>query len=139
MITLGPSDGQLAENKSDMTDGRFGGHREHSNVADAKDYTKRSGQAPNKEENPVDETAKDVDEMTEAESRKREFSRRAETQDVQQSNEAGWQNKSDSDNRPRMDEGTDTVQVPEVIEERVRRKANKWQFDTSNTYEGEIS
>ena len=136
---LGPSDGQLAENKSDMTDGRFGGHREVSNVANAKDYTARSGDDPQKEENPVDETVRDVDEMTEAESRKREFSRREETSNVQKSNTAEWREQLDSDKRPRMDEGSDAVQVPEVVEERQRKKANPWQYDTSSTYEGEIS
>lgn len=145
MITLNPSgdgprgDAPLAESQSDMTDARFGGHREHSDVADAKDYTSRTGNAPNVKKNPVDTTTKDIDDMTDDKARKREFSRRAETQDVQQSNEADWQTKSDSDNRPRMDEGSDGVQVPEAVEERVRRKANKWQYDTSNTYEGEIS
>lgn len=136
---LGPSDGQLKDDKSMLTDARFGGHREHSQVAADKDYTARTGNAPNKKENPVDETVKDIDEMTESESRKREFSRREETSNVQKSNEADWQIKSDSDNRPRMDEGSDGLQVPEIIEERVRRKANKWQYDSSNTYEGEIS
>ena len=139
MITLGPSDGQLAENKSDMTASNFGGHREHSTVADAKDYTKRTGNAPNKKENPVDTAVKDVDDMANATERKREFSYQEEKMDVQKGNEADWQTKSDSDNRPRMDEGTDAVQVPEVVVERQRKKANKWQYDTSNTYEGEIS
>jgi len=132
-------DTPIKDNKSNTSDARFGGHREHSTVADAEDYTRRTGVAPNKKENPVDDTARDVDEMTEAESRKREFSRREETSNVQKSNEAGWQTKSDSDKRPRMDEGSDAVQVPEVVEERVRKKANKWQYDSSDTYEGEIS
>jgi len=149
MITLNPSgDKPIQDGKTEASDARFGGHREHSDVANAKDYTARSSDDPQKEENPVDETIRDVDDMSDvnenfadkaARAKKREFSRRAETQDVQQSNEADWQTKSDSDHRPRMDEGTDAVQVPEAKEERVRRKANKWQYDNSNTYEGEIS
>ena len=138
---LGPSDGQLKDNKSDMTDTRFGGQRQRlsKSVADAKDYTRRTTTAPNKKENPVDETVKDVDDMTNAAERKREFSYQEEKLNVQKGNEAGWQTKSDPDNRPRMNEGSDAVQVPEIVEERVRKKANNWQYDSSSTYEGEIS
>jgi hypothetical protein len=138
---LGPSDGQLNDNKSDMTDTRFGGQRKRLNqsIADAKDYTKRTGEAPNKKENPVDETIRDVDDMVGAGEKKNEFSYQEEKINVQKGNEAGWQTKSDPDNRPRMNEGSDAVQVPEVVEERQRKKANPWQYDTSSTYEGEIS
>lgn len=146
-IILGPSgdgptgDKPLRENKSDMVDGRFGGQRKTvaTSVASPNDYTKRTGAAPNKEENPVDETTRDIDDMTNPNERKREFSYQEEKADVQKGNEADWQTKSDADNRPRMDEGSNAVQVPEVVEERVRKKANQWQYDTSNTYEGEIS
>ena len=138
---LGPSDGQLKDNKSDMTDTRFGGQRQRlsQSVADAKDYTKRTGAAPNKKENPVDETIRDVDDMVGAGENKNEFSYQETKMDVQKGNEAGWQTKSDSDNLPRMNEGSDAVQVPEVVEERQRKKANPWQYDTSSTYEGEMS
>jgi hypothetical protein len=148
---LGPSEGNLSENKSDMTDARFGGQRKvvSKSVGDAKDYTKRTGTAPNRKENPVDETVRDVDDMSDVNdnfadptterAKKREFSRREETSNVQKSNEANWQVKSDPDNRPRMDEGSDAVQVPEVVEERVRKKANRWHYESSDTYEGEIS
>lgn len=131
-------DTPLKENQSDMKDGRFGGLREHSNVADAKDYTKRTGKAPDKKENPVDETTRDIDDMSNTAEKKREFSYQENKMDVQKNNE-GIAIQSDPDNLPRMGEGTDAVQVPEVVEERVRRKANRWQFDTSNTYEGELS
>ena len=148
---MSPLDHQLKDDKSSMTDTRFSGNREFTdNISSPKDYTKRATEVVTaKKENPVDETVRDVDDMSDVNdntdqtkhprAKKREFSRRAETQDVQQSNEADWQTKSDPDNRPRMDEGTDAVQVPEVVEERVRRKANRWQYDSSNTYEGEIS
>jgi len=143
---LGPSDGQLADNKSDMTDCRFGGIREHSDVADTKDYTKRTGGAPNKEENPVDEVAKDVDEMTESEARKREFSRREETSNVQKNNEADWQVKSDSDNQPL--ENTDAFEPdpsdPNFLMKTRRSKLKghfgDGQYDNPHgAYEGEIS
>jgi hypothetical protein len=131
-------DTPLQTSQSDMIDGRFGGLREHSNVADAKDYTKRTGEAPDKKENPVDETTRDIDDMSNTAEKKREFSYQENKMDVQKNNE-GIAIQSDPDNLPRMNEGTDAVQVPEVVEERVRRKANRWQFDTSNTYEGEMS
>jgi hypothetical protein len=97
------------------------------------------GHAPNKKENPVDETIRDVDDMVGASEKKNEFSYQEEKINVQKGNEAGWQTKSDPDNRPRMNEGSDAVQVPEVVEERQRKKANPWQYDTSSTYEGELS
>lgn len=146
-IVLSPSgdgptgDRPLKESKSDITHSHFGGNREVSeDISSGKDYTQRATEKiTSKKENPVDETVRDIDEMTEAESRKREFSRREETSNVQKNNEADWQTKSDADNRPRVDEGSDAVQVPEVVEERVRRKANRWQYGSSNTYEGELS
>lgn len=148
MITLEPSEGQLAENQSDMTHSHFGGNRQTTDdLSSPKDYTKRATEkVTSKIENPVDETVRDVDDMSDindncasgTRAKKREFSRRAETEDVQQSNE-GIAVQSDAENRPRMDEGTDAVQVPDATELRQQQKPNKWQFDTSNTYEGEIS
>jgi hypothetical protein len=88
---LGPNESPLADSKSDAVDGNFGGNREvTANISKASDYKSRQGGAPNKKENPVDETSRDIDEMTEAESRKREFSRREETSNVQKSNEADF-------------------------------------------------
>ena len=146
--SMSPGDHPLTDDQSAATDARFGGHREYSQVANAKDYTARSGDDPQKEENPVDETVRDVDDMSDVNdntdqvkyprAKKREFSRRDETEDVQKSNES-IAVQSDPDNRPRMNEGSDAVQVPEVVEERQRKKANPWQYDTSSTYEGEIS
>ena len=110
MFTLNPTPSSnnaenLQESQSDMVDSKFGGHREVSDVADDKDYTHRTGRAPNRKENPVDDTSKDIDEMTEAEARKREFSRREETSNVQKSNEADFITKTDSDNQPLEDTG----------------------------------
>ncbi len=153
---LGPSDGQLKDDKSSMTDAKFGGHREVSDVAHAKDYTKRTGNAPNLKKNPVDETDKDVDDMSDVNdnfvdpatqrAKKREFSRRDETSDVQQSNE-GIAVQSDPDNRPRMDEGSDITQVPETSDVKTRRSKLKGHFGEGQydnmpnrgSYEGENS
>jgi len=133
---LGPSDGQLQDNKSDTSDSNFGGNREYSQTAADKDYTSRTGNAPNKKENPVDETVRDIDDMANVESRKREFSRRDETSDTQKNNES-VAIQSDSDRRP--DEDTDPTKVPEASSLKQGRKANKWQFDSSDRYEGELS
>lgn len=136
--SMSPGDHPVHDDQSSMTDTRFGGHREYSQVADAKDYTKRTGEAPNKKENPVDETIRDVDDMVGAGEKKNEFSYQETKMDVQKGNDV-LAIQSDSDKRPRMEEGSDAVQVPEVVEERQRKKANKWQYATSDTYEGEIS
>jgi hypothetical protein len=132
---LTPNEHTIQDGKSDPTVSNFGGRREHSNTAASQDYTSRTGAAPDKKENPKD-TAKDIDEMTEAESRKREFTRRDETSDVQKNNESVAV-QSDSDRRP--NEETDPVIVPEASDLKQQKKANKWQFDSSNRYEGEIS
>jgi hypothetical protein len=132
---LGPNDNPLNDSKSSTVDGNFGGNREHSKTADAKDYTKRTGAAPDLKENPVDETSKDIDEMTDPKSRKREFSRREETSNVQKSNESPA-TQSDSDHQP---DGSDGVIVPEASDLKQQKKANRWQYQSSNRYEGEIS
>ena len=131
---LSPNDTQLAENKSNITDGNFGGNREHSNTADAKDYTKRTGADPDKKENPED-TTKDIDDMTDPKARKREFTRREETSNTQKSNES-VAIQSDSDRQP---DGSDGVQVPESPDRKQLKKANRWQYGSSSRYEGEIS
>lgn len=137
---LTPSEGQLNDDKSSMTDTRFGGQRQRLNqsVADSKDYTKRTGAAPNKKENPED-AVKDIDDMANAEERKREFSYQEDKKDVQKSNEADFIEKSDSNNRPRMDEGSEVVQEPEASDVKQHRKPNQWHFGKSGSvYDGEI-
>jgi hypothetical protein len=136
---LGPNDNPLSSDQSTPTDSRFGGHREHSKTAKAQDYTSRTGKSENKKENPVEETVRDIDDMANSEERKSEFSYQEKKINVQANNEADFITASDSDRRPRMDEGTDAVQVPDTSELKQQKKANKWQFDTSNRYEGEIS
>lgn len=134
---LTPNEHPVRDGKSEPTASNFGGRREQSNTAASQDYTSRTGASPNKKENPVDETIRDIDDMTDPMSRKREFSYQDELSDCQKGNEADWRAQSDSDNRP--DEEDDPVRIPEAINRRQYRKANKWQFDSSNRYEGEIS
>jgi len=124
-FVLGPSDSPVSNSKSDMVDGNFGGNREvTANISKSQDYKKPSGGAPNKVENPED-VSKDIDEMTEVASRKREFSRREETSNRQKSNEAEFIHRTDSDNRPLED--TDAF-VPEDDEVKLRRSKNKYHF-----------
>jgi hypothetical protein len=138
---LTPSDSPLQDDKSSMTDTRFGGQRKKLNtsVADSKDYTKRTGAAPNKKENP-ENAVKDIDDMANSEERKREFSYQEDKKDVQKNNEADFIVKSDADGgRPRMDEGSDAVQVPEASDTKHHRKPNQWHFGKSGSvYDGEI-
>lgn len=136
---LTPGDSPLSGNKSDATDGRFGGHREHSKTSKTQDYTGRTGSAVNKKENPTDKAVKDVDDLSNLEERKREFSYQADKEDVQKNNETDFITASDSDRRPRMDEGSDAVQTPESSDLKQGQRENKWHFDSSNKYEGEIS
>lgn len=144
---LGPNDSPLAESKSDITDSRFGGNRAvTADISKAFDYTSRQGNAPSIKINPVDETSKDIDEMTEPQSRKREFSRRDETSDVQKSNEADFISQADPDKRPL--ENTDAFE-PDPSDPnfllKTRRSKLKGQFgdgqydNPHGAYEGEIS
>jgi len=136
-ITLSPSDTPVSNSKSDTSDGNFGGNREYSQTADSKDYTKRTGIAPDKKENPED-TLKDIDDMTDPNSRKREFSYQEDLSNVQKGNESKA-TQSDSDRRPSED--TDGFEPdlddPNFKVKRLRSKL-KGQFGDGQ-YEGEIS
>lgn len=124
-FVLGPSDSPVNDSKSSMVDGHFGGNRGvSSNITKSQDYKKPSGGAPNVVKNPED-VSKDIDEMTEAASRKREFSRREETSNTQKSNEAGFISRTDPDNRP--SEETDPF-VPDDDPLKIRRTMNKYHF-----------
>jgi len=137
---LTPGDSPVKDDKSSPTVSNFGGHRAHSNsVSDAKDYTKRTGNAPTIEENPTDTAVRDIDDMADPAARKREFSRREETSNTQLNNESSFITKSDSDNLPPMDTGSDATVVPETHAVKQTRKPNQWHFGTKSVYEGEIS
>lgn len=104
MFTLSPHDNPISSDPSEMRNGNFGGNRQHTTGKQVKsqDYTSRDGGAPNIKENPFEDTPRDIDEMTESESRKREFSRRAETADRQDHNKEHF-HKTDPENRPPED------------------------------------
>lgn len=143
---LTPSDTPVQNSKSDTVDGNFGGNREHSQTSDNKDYTKRTGSAPSKKENPVENVIKDVDSMANSTTRKREFSYQENKMDVQKNNEANFITKSDSDNQPPED--TDGF-VPDPTDPnfliKTRRSKLKGHFGdgpydgSRGEYEGELS
>jgi hypothetical protein len=141
--TFSPGDNPLSSDQSAPTDAKFGGHREYSDTAKAQDYTSRTGKAPNVKKNPVDDTIKDIDDMTDPNQRKREFSRREETSNVQASNEAGFITKTDADHRPPED--TDAIEPENDPAKRPRSKVKghfgSGQYDNmpNRGYEGEIS
>lgn len=111
---LGPSDSPVSNSKSDTVDGNFGGNRQvTSNIQKSQDYKKPSGAAPNRVVNP-ENVVKDIDEMDEFEGRK-----------VQESNEADFITKTDSDNRPSED--TDAF-IPDGDLIKTRRSKNKHHF-----------
>ena len=136
---LSPNDNPVKDDKSSITDSKFGGHREHSDVSKSQDYTSRTGTNKTKKENPVEEVVRDIDDMTDPFQRKREFSRREETSNVQKSNEADFIIKTDRENTPNMDEGSDPVRIPETDKVKAHRKPNQWHFGTESIYESEIS
>lgn len=104
MFTLTPHDNPVSSDPSELRDGNFGGNRQYTvgQQVKSQDYKSRNCGAPNIKENPAEETAHDVDEMTEMESRKREFSRRAETADHRDHNKEHF-HKTDPENRPLED------------------------------------
>ena len=137
---LTPGDCPVMYDKSDATDSNFGGQRQrlHTTVGDDSDYTMRDGAAPTIELNPVDTAIRDIDDMSNLEERKNDFSQQEIRADVQKGNE-GLGIQSGPENRPRMDEGTDAVQVPSSEYRKQLKKTNRWQFNKSEHYEGEIS
>jgi len=104
MFSLGPNDSPLANNASDMKNQNFGGNRQNTKGEQQKtqDYTKPVGGSSNIEENPVEDVTKDIDRMTDSTARKREFSRRAETNDHGDHNKGRFSELS-SDNVPPSD------------------------------------
>ncbi len=133
-MILSPNDSPLADNVSDMKDQNFGGNREVTTGVQQKeqDYTKSAGGSPNIEENPVSETTRDIDDMANPEARKREFSRRAETQDPSDHNKERF-HEVDNDNKPLED--TSVVLVPD---DKFHGDKLKYHFGEGQ-YEGEIS
>ena len=145
-MTMSPGDNKLSSDQSDPTDARFGGHREHSQVSDAKDYTGRTGAGPNEKENPVDDVIRDIDDMVNTRERKNEFSYQEGKINVQKGNESDWMTKSDSDRLPPED--TDAFE-PDPSDPnfllKTRRSKLKYHFgdgqysNPHSDYEGEIT
>jgi hypothetical protein len=129
-IILGPSDGQVSnKGKSDATHSHFGGNREYTpnKPRSENDYLKETLGAPNRVDNPVDETTRDVDDMSDPKdittrAKKREFQRRAETNDHADHNKEYFHN-SDSENIPQEDTGATLGDA-----DNRRGSANKYHF-----------
>lgn len=138
--TFSPGDNPLSSDQSEAKDTRFGGHREHSQIGKAQDYTARTGGASNVKENPVDETIKDIDEMTDPKQRKREFSYQEDKADAQRNNEGGFISETDSDKRPPED--TDAFEPDEKLRRsKIKGHFGSGQYDNNpnrGVYEGEI-
>jgi len=124
---LSPLDNPVQNSQSDITDSDFGGNRQVTgNISETHDYTKSRGGASEIQENPVDETKKDIDDA-EVELKLR----------FQQSNEADFIIKSDKENLPLED--TDPVIEPSTELPKRHRKSNPWNLNAKSVYEGEIS
>lgn len=145
--TFSPGDAPLTSDQSSATDARFGGHREYSQVAKDQDYTSRTGKAPDRKENPVDDTIKDFDDMTDPLQRKREFSYQEDKADVQRNNEEAFITGSDSDRRPPEDtdafepDPTDPNFLAKTRRSKVKGHFGEGQYDNNPNrggYEGEL-
>ena len=132
-MILSPNDSPLSDNASDMKDKNFGGNRSTTTGVQQKtqDYKKPVGGSVDIEENPVDDVIRDVDDLSNSKTRKREFSRRAETQDPADHNKERF-HEADTGNRPSED--TDAF----IPDNKHRRSKLKNQFG-EGCYEGEIS
>lgn len=139
-VTLTPNDSPINDSRSDMIDSNFGGQRQKLNktVGDPKDYTKRTGACSEIEENPVEDVTRDIDEMSNSFERKDEFTYQEIKSNVQEGNNS-VAIQSDPENRPLADNGSDPVIIPETVTRKQLKKSNRWQFDKSDKYEGELS
>lgn len=141
-MILSPNDNQLADNASDITDSSFGGNREFTTGTQQKsqDYKRPVCGNSNTEENPVDETIRDIDDMTDPKARKREFSRRAETWDRSDHNKERFA-ESEPDNRPNEDTGGVIVPDEKFHGDRLKNQFGSGQYDNNPNrggYEGEV-
>lgn len=134
MNFFSPNDSPVQNDSSSIKNNNFGGNRATTTGKQQKDhdYTSSVGGSVNIKKNPVDDTTKDIDDMANSEARKREFSRRAETQDPADHNKERCHEAS-SDNRPLED--TDVTIIPD--DKHIRSKL-KGHFGEGQ-YEGEIS
>ena len=137
-----PNDNQVSDNISSIKDNNFGGQRQFTTGTQVRsqDYTKKNCGAPNTKKNPIEEAVRDIEAMTEKESRKREFSRRAETADHGDHNKERF-HETDPENRPPEDT---TAFIPDNKKHgsKLRNHFGSGQYDNNSNrgnYEGEIS
>jgi len=130
-MILTPNDSPISNEKTKNVN--FGINKSYTTGEQQKsqDYLKANGGSPNAKLNPVDETLRDVDDMSNANTRKREFSRRYETQTVGDHNKERF-HESDSNNRPKENDGS--VLVPD---EKHHGSNIKYHFGEGQ-YEGEV-
>ena len=135
MIVMSPGDNKVKDSQSEAKVGHFGGNRKVTdNVQKSEDYTKPSqGRRSNMESEgvPLEDTTKDIDDLNDPEARKREASRRAETNTVGAANEYrrpgdGDKIFSEPDNRP-TGEGREDDGVVEP-DDKKHGPHNPWQF-----------
>lgn len=134
MMNLNPNDNVLDDNASETSDSNFGGNRQYTTGTQQKeqDYKKSTGGSINIKKNPVDKTIRDIDDMANSETKKREFSRRAETENPSDHNKEHF-NITDSENRPEED-------TSGVIEPDNKYHGNRLRYHFGEgQYEGEIS
>lgn len=131
-MILTPNDSPISNKVTENVN--FGINKAHTTGEQQKsqDYLKPSGGSPNTELNPVDETLKDVDDMSNTKTRKREFSRRHETQTTGDHNKERF-HESDFNNRPKEDDSS--VIVPD---DKHHGSVLKYHFGEGQ-YEGEIN
>ncbi len=86
ILNASPVDSGMKDTKSQAVHTHYSGNRAHtpSKARDSDDYLKETKGAPNRVQNPVDETIRDVDDMSDPKdgitrANKREFQRRYET------------------------------------------------------------
>ena len=139
-----PNDNPLTTDQSDATDARFGGHRKITSTSKSQDYTSRTGASVDIKENPVEDVIKDIDDLTDPNQRKREFSRQEELSDTQKGNESGFIVKTDPDNLPAEDTDAFTPDGDLVKKRRSKLKGHfgDGQYDNmpnrGPSYEGEV-
>lgn len=135
-----PNDSPVDDNTSSMKDNNFGGQRQFTTGKQVRtqDYTKKHCGAPNTKENPVEDAVRDVDAMSDEETRKREFSRRAETSTCGDHNKEHF-HETDPENRP-LEDTTAFIPDGKKHGDKLRNHFGSGQYDNNpnrGRYEGE--
>jgi hypothetical protein len=135
-----PNDNPVDDDVGSMKDSNFGGQRQFTTGKQVRnqDYTKKHCGAPNTKKNPVEDAVRDVDAMTNEETRKREFSRRAETSASGDHNKEHF-HKTDPENRP-LEDTTAIIPDDKKHGDKLRNQFGSGQYDNNpnrGSYEGE--